>query len=302
VTLQIGADPALLDLMPQNPWRFYRKGHLPKRDGSQRMLWIPHESLMLVQQQLLDRYLAPLVCHPADHCREGRSVITNAWCHVGHSHVSAYDIANCYPKVRPHMVQAALRRAGMTSADAAAVTSLTTYRGELPQGAPTSPALLSIVLRRIDCELSARAARHGLVYSRYMDDLFVSGNNPVAFFEREIRTVIGDAGFTTRRDKRRNWGPAERATLAGVSLAARPTANPEYVGAVGQLIHGMIRSRSAPSRAVIQSLHGKIAWIAQLRPKAARRLRPLLAELEARVINPVAVSNEVAERSRQLAS
>ena len=207
MALVVNADAAQFDPMCREPWRFYRTASIAKRDGSGRSLLIPHEQLMSVQRRLVRHDLARFVNHPADHCRLGRSVITNAWRHVRHRYVSAYDIADCYPSIQPEMVRAALRRAGMTAADSDLVVKLTTVCRQLPQGAPTSPALLSIALHRVDCQLSARAARHGIVYTRYVDDLFFSGNASIAFFDREVRTVLSDAGFAIRRDKRRRGVP-----------------------------------------------------------------------------------------------
>jgi hypothetical protein len=59
------------------------------------------------------------------------------------------------------------------------LTRLTTYRSVLPQGAPTSPAIANLVLAlSVDAPSSLLAERMDLKYSRFVDDLTFSGNNP----------------------------------------------------------------------------------------------------------------------------
>jgi hypothetical protein len=163
--------------------------------------------------------------------------------------------------------------------DAALITTLTTYHAELPQGAPTSSAILSLVLRSVDDALTAAAARHGVVYTRYVDDIFVSGNRPLHFFTRIVRQAVAQARFTIRETKLRQWGPTRRATLAGIVIGSHPTIDPQYVEGVRRLLHQVRRGVEPCTAKQLASLAGKIAWIAQLRPAAGRRLEAELGAI-----------------------
>ncbi|MCX4845969.1 reverse transcriptase domain-containing protein [Streptomyces sp. NBC_00893] len=52
------------------------------------------------------------------------------------------------------------------------------WGGSLPQGAPTSGVLANLVVRAMDERLSGIAARHGLVCTRYSDDMVFSAGTP----------------------------------------------------------------------------------------------------------------------------
>ena len=53
-------------------------------------------------------------------------------------------------------------------------------RAHLPQGAPTSPALANICAYRVDCRLTGLADWAGAVYTRYADNLALSGGDDFA--------------------------------------------------------------------------------------------------------------------------
>ena len=55
------------------------------------------------------------------------------------------------------------------------LTMLCYYRDGLPQGAPTSPAIVNILLRNLDERLGAWCRERGVTSSRYCDDLVFSG-------------------------------------------------------------------------------------------------------------------------------
>jgi hypothetical protein len=210
--------------------------------------------------------------HPANHCRSGHSVITNAKRHLRNRWILAQDIARCFPSVTPARVLRALRRFGLADPLLQPVTSLCTVSGELPQGAPTSPALLSGVLRPLDDALSNEAKRQGLVYTRYVDDLFVSGNREFPRFERFLVRTVTKAGFRLAEGKRRQWGPHRRATLAGVMLGTTLSPTPEYERSVSRLVNQVVRGEVALDASELRQLQGQIAWIRAISPAKGVRL------------------------------
>jgi len=104
--------------------------------------------------------LKSLEAYPTAHCRRRASTITNAQAHAGHRYVARFDIKDCFPSVSLAHVRRAVARAGLDPAITALVASLVTVRGGLPQGAPTSMAILNAVLAPIDSRLSDAALTH----------------------------------------------------------------------------------------------------------------------------------------------
>ena len=77
----------------------------------------------------------------------------------------------------------------------------------LPQGASTSPALSNAVARRLDKRLTGLAAKLGLTYTRYADDLTFSGtaevNGRVGYLMARVRHIAEDEGFAVNPEKTR---------------------------------------------------------------------------------------------------
>jgi RNA-directed DNA polymerase len=192
-----------------NFWRFdasassklqhYRYEILEKLDGRMRLIVKPKATLKCLQRKIYEEILSFSETHPAAHgfCK-GRSCLSHASMHVGKQYLLLFDIAECcqsigWSKVKyvflamgyPDTVStylAALRTHSVRLEQAQLRLFETTQRDRLkqrhlPQGAPSSPALANAVLHRLDLRLSGLAKDLDLDYSRYADDIAMSGNN-----------------------------------------------------------------------------------------------------------------------------
>lgn len=94
--------------------------------------------------------------------------------------------------------------------------------GVLPQGASTSPMLSNIAARRLDEELSDYADQHGLVYTRYADDLTLSSSEDfdkelsVGSIHRSVIRIIRRNRFVENRGKTRVAGPGSKKIVLGL--------------------------------------------------------------------------------------
>jgi RNA-directed DNA polymerase len=194
----------------------YSVFQVPKRRGLRR-IEAPHPWLKAVQRFLLDQYLSRIRAHPAAHgfCR-GRNIFSHACRHAMQQWVVTVDIQDFFPSVTRSMLTRLPRELGLDQDDGDLLLDIVTRKGRLPQGAPTSPHLGNLVLRDLDRWLESLAAKQGWHYSRYADDLVMSGNElPNAMLD-ELKASTGSAGFRVNPAKCRIMGRNQRQWVTGL--------------------------------------------------------------------------------------
>lgn len=252
--------------------RTYRDG-----DHGPRQLRVPSAALKEVQSRIHERLLRSIPVHDCVHSARGRSILTNARQHVGHPHLSRFDIRRAFPSVGPHRVRAALERAGFDHDFAKLLSRLTTVDHELPQGAPTSPALLNAVLVDFDGKIAAVACGAGLTYSRYVDDLYLSGGARTASLARTVERIAQAHHLTLHPAKRFDWGPQDRHCVTNIVVNTTPSPLPEYLESVQTTIARHQSGAAVLTDKQIEQLLGKIAFVKSVNVDMGTRLTGLLA-------------------------
>jgi hypothetical protein len=205
---QLGLPARMLESMvppgSHSPHFRYRHFTRAKKGGGQREITEPERDLKRVQHAILRRFLAGSPGHPAAVAyRKGTSTAHHVWAHAGAAVIVTADVQDFFPSTQEHRVEAWWRER-VEDDMAALLTRLTTYRGGLPQGAPTSPALSNHVNRDLDVHLSSRAEAAGARYTRYCDDLAFSWLHepgPLADFESAVRVILHEYGYTLHPEK-----------------------------------------------------------------------------------------------------
>lgn len=282
------------------PLQHYRVRQVPKRLGL-RVLEIPKPRLRELQRTLLRRIVSRLDPHPAAHgFRRGRSAATFAEPHAGASVVLRADLRDFFPRVGGALVRAVFATVGYSPPVAAALADLCSTatpiaalsgiepiaagylrRRHLPQGSPTSPALSNLVLRNVDRRIAGYAVTHGLQYTRYADDLALSGDRVAA--ERTLWAVgriVTDEGFSIHPDKVRVMHAHQRQHLAGLVVNDRPQATRRDYDNLRALLHNCaVTGAGAQNRRQLSDfrahLYGRIGWIGATNPARRRTLLDL---------------------------
>ncbi len=153
----------------------YHEFFIAKRSGGSRRILAPSRDLKHIQRIILRRLLRRIKAHPCvTGFERGHSIATNAQFHAGQAVVVRFDLRDFFQSTSTLRVNAWFRRIGWTGEAADLLTRLTTFDGGLPQGAPTSPRLSSLVNGDFDAQLAELVQRRGIRYTRYADDLTFS--------------------------------------------------------------------------------------------------------------------------------
>jgi RNA-directed DNA polymerase len=148
------------------------------------------------------------------------------------------------------------------------LAKLCTLDDALPQGAPTSPAIANAIARPLDFRLAGLAKTFGLRYSRYADDIVLSGDRISSGLSEIVTQIVNTEGFAVNERKTMLARNAQRLIVTGVALSA-----------------GRTRLPRAKRRALRASVHRALSLVPQ---KAQAFESPLDAQLLQRLTGSLA--------------
>lgn len=174
--LMLGVSPRLIQWIARQPEQQYRSFELAKQGGGVRRIESPRVFLKVIQQFILDYILAGLPMSDAVHSfRTGASIHSNARPHKGAAYVGSIDVVDFFGSIRKESVERWLTQNDFSPQSARLLSRLITKDGALPQGAPSSPLISNSILYNFDEYMSNLCLSAGLAYSRYADDITISG-------------------------------------------------------------------------------------------------------------------------------
>lgn len=221
LALHVGVSGRYLWWLASDAYGAYETFGLPKKSGGTRPIQRPTGPLLIVQRWILRNILDRLHTTPSSFGFErGRGLRLHAEQHSGARAVLTLDITNFFPTISIAQVTHVYHVAGYSSSVASVLARLCTYRGVLPQGAPTSPRLANLVCRRLDWRLFHFAQRRGMVYTRYADDMSFSASSASepARARPFISHIIRDCGFSLNGKKSRLVGLRGKKAVTGLVL------------------------------------------------------------------------------------
>ena len=293
----------------------YRYQLLPKRTGGWRLLEVPHPYLRELQRKVLDRCVALLPPHEAA-CAyvRGRSVVDHARAHAGQAVLLKFDLQDFFATVRASRVHATFATLGFSPAVARELAALCTTAtpepvlerlredgglawtqarrlrdAHLPQGAPTSAALANLCAFRLDTRIAGLARELGARYTRYADDIVISGGRELLRWADRIEARIGgfalDEGFALNHRKTRRVSAGRRQQVANIVVNQHPNLPRDEFDRLKAILHRCAtQGPSTQNRDGVphweQHLRGRVAWAAQLNPGKAQRLQRFLQQID----------------------
>lgn len=264
LALAIGVSARLLTAMAHKTEHYYRFFELQKATGGTRPIAAPRTFLKVVQYWLNDYVLFRLPVH--DCCFSflpNVSIKDNATCHIGQHWVATIDVENYFGSITTEMVASIIKRAGHTKALARIVSKLTTLNGTLPQGAPTSPILSNSFLFGFDQRMNAYAKGRNCIYSRYADDITVSGDHRDAVEQclSQAKIWLNRLGLKVKDAKTRIQSRHGRQTVTGLVVNKLAQPSREQRRAVRAKMHHYLCGKMTDEHE-IRSLKG---WLSYMR-------------------------------------
>ena len=275
---RVGLTPRNLVALSQGREDEYREKVIRTGTGKERKerrLQIPSRSLKMVQKRILRGIFDTLVPHESTACVKSRGLHWAYRRHAGHPALLRLDIKDFFPSVTELSVVEGLTRLGACDVIAKVLNDLVMLPSGLPQGAPTSVAVADIVLFPIDIRLGGLATKHGLTYTRYIDDLTVSGGQRVVRYQKVAHKIVTELSWELNA-KGGVVGHGQRHTLLGAVVNYKPNICGEYYEDVRSYLRLIARGRKLPPMSVFNKLRSRVEWICSVNPERNRVLRPLL--------------------------
>ena len=265
---------------------------IDKRTGGKRTIAQPARELKAIQHYILREKLSLFPVHECSTAyMSGNSIAKNASVHVTSSLILKMDFEGFFPSIRVNDWSRFAKRHPINEVDLSDIIlySKLLFWGEerkstiprcLSIGAPTLPALSNILLFDLDTELSQYAARLGVRYTRYADDITVSGDEPkpVSEFERLARRAVEKQKSPALRfneSKRRLFTKGGRRTVTGLVITPdrRVSFGRERKRTISAMLHHLSLERlNNDNKALLKGLLGfcisvEVSFVENLRLK-----------------------------------
>lgn len=176
-------------------------------DKAPRIVRSMSKSLRSIQYRLYNRILLPTL-PPSVYSYggvPGRHIKTNAAQHLQSRFALTLDISNFYPTISHKRVYRLFAKdIGWHPDVARLITKLCTCDYHLALGLVTSPVIANAILRKIDSRIGQMCLNLGLVYTRYVDDVTISGNfalDSESNVAETVTTIFLEHGFCIKPSK-----------------------------------------------------------------------------------------------------
>lgn len=258
----------------------YKVYEIPKKNGKKRSIAQPNRELKALQAWILRNILDKLSA--SEHSKgfeTGTSILDNASPHVGSNYVLTIDLEDFFPNVQASNIYSIFNSIGYSKKISSLLTNICTFKGGLPQGAPSSPKLANLACAKLDSRIHGYAGPKGIIYTRYADDMTLSGQTPQKIYKTKqfIGTVISDEGFTINKSKTRISGTQRQKRITGLIVS-------ENHAGIGRIKYREIRSKIhylfRNKHTDYSHVNGLLSFIYSVDKKAYKRLYNYINKLK----------------------
>ena len=262
---------------------YYKQFRIQKRSGyGYRIICAPSRELKGIQRWIMAFILRqvelPEVCMAF---REGRSILDNASPHVSKEFVFSADIKDFFPSITIDRVVGLFKSLGYPSRVSYALAKLTTCQGRLPQGAPSSPDIANVICRGLDARLSGFCAKRNWEYTRYCDDITISGSGGINTQIAVVNQIIEEEGFQLNPRKTGVVRRSGRQTVTGL-VVNECVRIPRHKRKIWRAVFHQASMEPWLFTQRIQELEGFVAFLNMVRPQdpAIPRYRDVISRVK----------------------
>jgi RNA-directed DNA polymerase len=229
---------------------FYIHYTIPKKKSGKREIYAPQEDLKYLQKRLnyfLQGYylcIRPNEVHgfviQPNYLGKACNILENAKPHIKKKYVLNIDLKDFFPSISAKRVRELFLSDifDFNEQIATALTLLTTYKGKLPIGAPTSPAISNFICLPLDKDLLEFSTLHDLTYTRYADDLTFSSNTLITSDHiLDIINIIHDHRFKINEKKLRLQTSNQKQSVTGLTVNDKVNVDRKLLKKVRAMLH-----------------------------------------------------------------
>lgn len=232
----------------------YKTFQINKRNNEKRTIAQPSRELKVIQHSIMRLVLNKLRVHDSAMAYvRNKSIADNAKIHRNGKIILKIDFKNFFYSIKPADFTKELRNREEIKFDRTDTLYLVLalffgVGSKIPQslsiGAPSSPMVSNIVMYSLDQAFLSQAKSLDLTYTRYADDITVSGNSreKVLEFEARLRGLIKRARYPSleiNEDKRGIYSIAQRQMVTGLIITPdrRVSLGRERKRIISSLVH-----------------------------------------------------------------
>lgn len=170
------------------------------------------------------------------------NIVENAAIHVGKNHILNIDLKDFFSSISAKRVKELFLSPGFNYEEpvAIALTLLTTYQGQLPTGAPTSPVLSNFICLPLDLALRTFCLEKGLRFTRYADDLTFSSDAMISDETiLDIINLIRKNGFEINDKKLHICASNRKQTVTGLTVNEKVNVNRKLLKKIRAMLHDL---------------------------------------------------------------
>lgn len=275
---------------------YYNQFRIKKKRGGFRHIDAPNPQLYNIQNWIKG-FILDQVKFPKEitSYQKGKSIIDNAKPHVNKELIVKFDLKDFFRTVTEDRVFGIFRMLGYNKAVAIDLSKaccidipeedtekkLKYPLGCLPQGAPSSPALSNLSAVKMDYRLIAYAKSKNLDYTRYADDITLSGKVSDKPSLWAIKQMVKDDGFMLNILKTKYVHRSNQQIVTGLTVNERLSIPKRDRKQIHTHLHNCINfgpyhhlgRMKIHKRNYREWLLGNIVYIQMIHPKEGRLLR-----------------------------